>query len=227
MSGYETLINLIHREAVRVISRMTRRTPAIVDSYDPKTHAAKFKLMPDSSGQPVITGWLPLHTHQTGNNYGWHMPPRINDHGWLEFHEDDREGATWVGGMFNDKFKPLPTQPGELQYQTVWGHVMYFKQDGTITFKNGTKSNADAQGTSKQSTIVLDASGNVSVTANNNVNVTASSSGTITFKAQKIVHDGSVYLGGADASNPASMKGTTDAEGNADISNLATKVFVK
>lgn len=51
--------------------------------------------------------------------------------------------------------------------------------------------------------------------------------GKVTITADTIVLEGDVKLGGADADKPASMKGTIDTGGNADISNLATKVFVK
>ncbi len=51
--------------------------------------------------------------------------------------------------------------------------------------------------------------------------------GKATITAQTIVLDGVVKLGGADADTPASMKGTIDTNGDADVSNLATRVFVK
>ena len=51
--------------------------------------------------------------------------------------------------------------------------------------------------------------------------------GKVTITAETIVLDGVVKLGGEDADKPAAMKGTIDTGGNADISNLATKVLVK
>lgn len=51
--------------------------------------------------------------------------------------------------------------------------------------------------------------------------------GKVVITADKIILEGLVLLGGADADKPASMKGTIDTGGNADISNLATKVLVK
>lgn len=38
---------------------------------------------------------------------------------------------------------------------------------------------------------------------------------------------GKIKLGGADAAKPASMEGTLDSAGHAEVSNLATKVLVK
>lgn len=223
MGWNEALLNVVRREVLRVMHRTTRRTPVIVDAYDPQTHAAKFRLMPDSVDSAVVTGWIPLHTIHTGNNYGFHAAPNIGDHGWLEFHEDDREGGTFTGATFNDKLKPLVTQAGELQYQTIWGHVLYFKQDGSLTIKNGTKqgSGGTAQnppsGTSQQSSLTLDNQGNLTI----------SCPGNVTISGGKIVLSGNVYLGGAGASKPAAMQGTVDSGGYSDVSNLATKVFVE
>jgi phage baseplate assembly protein V len=49
----------------------------------------------------------------------------------------------------------------------------------------------------------------------------------ITLKCAKIVLDGDVYLGGADADKPAAMQGSVDSGGDVETSNLSTKVFVK
>lgn len=172
MSEHEALLNLIHREVLRVLHRSTRRTPVVVDGYDPKTHAAKFKLMPDSvSGDPVITGWIPLQTQQTGNNFGWHMPPNIGDHGWLEFHDDDREAGTFVHASFNDKFQPVDTvKAGEWFYKHKNGASIYYKDDGSVnlTDKAGNFVNMDGTGTvtindKNGNKLVLDSSGNVQV----------------------------------------------------------------
>jgi len=278
MSSHEWLINIIHREISRYVSRATRRTPAMVDSYDAKTYAAKYKLLPESgdnmqaggdtgeganqNDSAVITGWIPLGTPKTGpmqqsgssgagqqangssQTYGWHMPPEVGEFGWLEFHEDDREAATFVASNYHDKWKPMETQPGEWQYVTKYGHTIYFKNDGSVTIKNGNKKaqstgqagSSDTQD-SKQSTINIDTDGNVTVTAHQTATITFNAKnivgnadnneGKITFNAQKIVHNGNVYLGGEDAHRPAALLGTTDSAGHANTSNLATKVWAK
>ena len=58
-------------------------------------------------------------------------------------------------------------------------------------------------------------------------NAIAVEDGKITVTADKIVLAGLVYLGGADASKPAAMQGSTDTAGYAEVGNLATQVFVK
>jgi phage baseplate assembly protein V len=51
--------------------------------------------------------------------------------------------------------------------------------------------------------------------------------GEATIKADKIVLDGTVYLGGPDADKAAGMLGSLDTAAQALVSALATKVFVK
>jgi len=137
MSGFQALANYIHGESMRVQHRASTRTPVVVDSFDPQTFAVKLKLMPDSIDpqKPVLTGWIPLHTLQTGNQFGWYSPPNINDHGWLEFHDDDREAATFSQAVFNDVLKPIGTvQAGELNYIHSTLSSMYFNQNGQVIF---------------------------------------------------------------------------------------------
>jgi phage baseplate assembly protein gpV len=150
MSEHEAFSNFVHREVLRVLHRQTRRTPVVVDSYDPATHAVKVRLMPDSvdDNDPVVTGWISLHPLQTGNQFGWHMPPNIGDPGWVEFHEDDREAGQFVSATFNDKFPPVSVEGGEWLYKNKWGALINFKKDGsvTVTDKSGSTIISDGNG---------------------------------------------------------------------------------
>lgn len=190
------------------------------------------------------------------------MPPEIGEQGWLEFHDDDREAATWSHSSYNDNAKPVKTQAGEWQYISPWGHVIYHKQDGSLTIKSGNQQQSQNQQTgtgsqgsskqpAKQATIFIDNKSNVTITltgtdgdntmgtltvnapgdivhnAKGNVTVTAGQNKTISFTAQKIVHNGLVYLGGSDATKQVAFHGTIDTHGAASVANLATKVFAK
>jgi Type VI secretion system/phage-baseplate injector OB domain len=181
MSATEDFLNLIHREIMATMDRMTRRQPGIVDSYDPETHAVKLKLMPDSGPgeEPVITGWIPLHTMQTGNGAGWHSPPNIGDPGWIEFHEFDREGGTFQQATFNDQFPPDKTvQAGENKYiHPKTKTTIYFDNDGNITI---TGMSGGGQDNSKQ-TIVLKQDGSTSFTDKAGQSVIMNGTDTITI----------------------------------------------
>lgn len=74
-------------------------------------------------------------------------------------------------------------------------------------------------------TAIYDHAGNiVSIVA---ANLRIVHSAEIHLIAPSIVLEGTVKLGGPDAGTPASMQGTVDTGGFADVSNLATMVLVK
>ncbi|VTZ27570.1 conserved hypothetical protein [Methylocella tundrae] len=107
--------------------------------------------------------------------------------------------------------------------------------EGVILMQGGRSDRAHVLGlehpqyrpknTEQGGTVLYDANGQAISLIKKNLRIVGTD--TITLTAPKIVLDGMVYLGGADASLPASMKGTIDTAGDADISNLAQKVFVK
>lgn len=137
----EALRNMIHREALRVLDRRTRRVPCIVDAYNPSQHTVKVKLQPEGT----LTGWLQIETAQVGLQ----IAPSVGDPGWLEFHEADRRAAVFVGSNHNDLNQPpKQIQAGEFYYQNKAGSSIYFKADGSVTLtdKNGTVIQADGTG---------------------------------------------------------------------------------
>lgn len=207
MNYSEDLVNLIHAEVMRVLHRTTRRTPVKVSGYDKKTHAVKLKLMPESNDDqnPVETGWIPLHTFQTGEKSGFYSPPNINDHGWLEFSDDDREGGTFTHAAFNDKFPPDDTvEAGELKYvHPATQSQIYFSKDGTITIRGQNTSNANG-GNKKgsddnhQQTFVLKADGTTHVTDKNGQSFVMDGNQTITTRDKAgstvVQHNGAITL---------------------------------
>ncbi len=209
----EALVNLVHREVVRVLDGRTRETAGIVDSYDPVTHSVKMKLQPED----ILTGWMPLRQAQAGNGVGSHMAPSIGDHMSAAFHEDEREAGTVSGAFFNDISKPVSVEAGEWRYISPNGKAeFYFKKDGSFEVKD--KSGASYK---------ADGNGVVTVTDKGGNKITLDGSSTITLHAATIVLDGTVKLGGADASLEVSARGTTDSSGDAETGNFLTKVFGK
>lgn len=51
--------------------------------------------------------------------------------------------------------------------------------------------------------------------------------GEVRIKADKIVLEGNCYIGGEDGAKPASREGTIDTDGDAEVANFATKVWLK
>jgi len=137
----EGLRDFIHNEVQRFLDRRMRRTPCIVTGYRGDLHAVKVELQPSGTG----TGWIQIETDQIGNL----VAPNIGDPGWLEFHENDRRAAVFVGSNHNDLNPPSqPINAGERLTKTSFGSSIYFKNDGsvTVTDKAGTVIASDGQG---------------------------------------------------------------------------------
>jgi hypothetical protein len=168
----EGLRNIIHQEVQRFLDRRTRRMPCIVDGYHGDLHAVKVKLQPSGT----LSGWIQIETAQVGLQ----IAPNIGDPGWLDFHEDDRRAAVFVGSNHNDSFPPSQRiAAGELFYKNKSGSTLFFKQDGSIKATDSAGASILLNGgavtaTDKaNSTIVLDGAGNAAVTAQTTVSVSA------------------------------------------------------
>jgi hypothetical protein len=168
----EGLRNIIHSEVQRVLDRRARRMPCIVDGYRGDLHAVKVILQPTGT----LTGWISIETNQIGLV----IAPSVGDPGWIDFHENDRRAAVFVGSNHND-LNPVPKQihAGEWYYQNKVGQSLYFKADGSITatddegalvrLLNGTFTVSDKSGT----TVSGDGNGTAAVSASVEINVTA------------------------------------------------------
>jgi phage baseplate assembly protein gpV len=155
MSGIEGLNDRVHSEAQRVLDRRMRRTPCVVTAYRGDLHAVKVNILPSQTG----TNWISIETGQIGEV----IAPNIGDPGWLDFHEDDRRAAVFVGACHNDQHPvPQAINAGERLVKTSFGSSAYFKNDGSITF-------TDKAGT----VIATDGTGNATVTATTAVTVKA------------------------------------------------------
>lgn len=151
----EGLNDRVHHEAQRVLDRRMRRTPCIVTAYRGDIHAVKVMILPAQTN----TNWLSVETTQIGEV----IAPNIGDPGWLDFHEDDRRAAVFVGSTHNDQHPvPQAINAGERLVKTSFGSSAYYKNDGSITF------------TDKAGTIIeADGTGNATVTATTAVTVKA------------------------------------------------------
>lgn len=137
-------------------------------------------------------------------------------------------GVAFVVG--DRRYRLMKMKGGEVALHDDQGQWAYFRRNGVLVkAPNGNsitlqidEAQQPSNGKSGQQSFGQDAT---------KIPISAASividKGTVTINAGKIVLNGACYLGGADASLAAAMKGTLDTAGNADESNLATKVFVK
>ena len=138
-------------------------------------------------------------------NYGFSSVPPEGGEGMLLEIGGSADNAHVVGLEHKD-FRPTKRKSGESILYDNQGQEIYISQKGIAI--SGGNNKLPLTITIGDSTVTI-------------------AKDSISLKASKIILDGTVYLGGTDASRPAAMQGTIDTAGNADVGNLSQKVFVK
>jgi len=114
----------------------------IVTSYNPKTHAAKVKVMPqDDSASPLVSGWLPICTPSLGNGWGLVAPPAIGEQVLIVCDSGDRNHGVILGSVFSKQSLPPDpdgsggTQSSEFSLVHQSGSFLKFTNDGRVTLE--------------------------------------------------------------------------------------------
>ena len=178
-----SITNLIKREIARWHLTQPREMVGLIDSWDPKEHAAKVKILTelDENGDPKITGWMRVRTNSAGGS-SLCIGPKIGDQCTFTHHEGDPEAGIITGFLHNDEDRPPPVAAGEFIFQQPdGGGSIHIDAAGVATIKGKGGSST-----------VHDASGNVTHTDG--------SGGVIRQSG------GKVYLGSASASNAVMLQ---------------------
>lgn len=128
----EELLNIIRREALRAVRRIAQPRVGIVTSYNPATHAAKVKYMPEENE----SGWLPIKSMAVGNDFGVAFAPNIGDQVQVSFQEGDGETGSIIGRTFHDQARPPKVEAGEMVFKHKSGGTIKFNKDGSIDIDN-------------------------------------------------------------------------------------------
>lgn len=126
----------VRKETERVVRDMISQPRcAIVTSWDPATHSAKFMLQPEN----VPTAWVHVGVQGGGDGFGTAVAPHIGQQAMLIAQEGDSESwhvQTW---LHSDADKPMNLQAGEWRHQTQGGTFLFFDKDDKVTLqhKNG------------------------------------------------------------------------------------------
>lgn len=163
--NYDAVLNIVHREVMRVLGASPRRIACTVDGYNPADHTVRVITQPDGT----LSGWIQIQALQIGMM----VAPNVNDPGWLEFHEGDGDAPVFVGSSHNDlNAPPTQIQEGEFFYKNAKGQTFYFKNDGSTMLTDGAGASSKMLDgaitlTDKaNTTISTDGTGNASVKAN-------------------------------------------------------------
>lgn len=127
----QELMNLVRREAMRVMRNHTRPRVGIVTAYNPKTHMVKVKLQPKGNE----TSWIPVSAHHMGNGFGVMVAPKIGDQVEVGFQGGDSHTPRVVGRFHSDQDKPPQIEAGEVLVKHESGAGIYINKDGDIILK--------------------------------------------------------------------------------------------
>lgn len=127
------VLNAVRREVGRVLSRLALPKCGTVTAYDPATHSAKVLLHPEE----VETGWLPIRSPWSGNDWGMFAPPTPGDEVEVQFQEGGKQAGYVALRAFGDRFRPLPVPSGEFWLVHKSGGFLKFTNDGKFLV-NGT-----------------------------------------------------------------------------------------
>ena len=104
------LLNIIRREALRVLGTRATVQAATVSSYDPANHAAKVLYQPENTE----SGWLPVGSLGVGNGFGVYFAPNVGDQVMVHFLNGQREAGVIGPRLYSDADRPLNVPAGEL-----------------------------------------------------------------------------------------------------------------
>lgn len=175
----EDLLNIIRREAERIVSAMTSQPRiGLVSSYDPDKHSVKVKFQPED----IESGWIPIQTLGIGNGFGVASAPKLQDQVKVSFQEGNGDTGMVVGRIFSKKDRPPKLEEGEtaIRHEKL-GSTIKLDKDGKISLA---QDNGPA--------INLDKDGHITLTQASGAVVTVKKDGTIYHKpaSGKFVHLG-------------------------------------
>lgn len=111
-----------------------------VTSYDPDNYAVVVLLRPED----ITTGWLPLVSSWSGNNWGMFAPPSIGDLVEVQFVDGSLEAGFACQRFYTDQNRPLNVPSGEFWLVHKSGSLLKFHNDGTVELHAATAINSSA-----------------------------------------------------------------------------------
>ena len=131
MIEIEHLLNIVRREAHRVVAQWARPRVGLVSAYDPEKHAVRVRLQPED----VETGWIPITEGHIGNGYGIAIGPNIGDQLEVQFQGSDPETARILGRLYSNEDRPPRVEAGEVLIRHQSGSRIFIDKNGVITIE--------------------------------------------------------------------------------------------
>lgn len=225
--GISKLTNLMRREASRRDS-IAKSQPqfATISSYDPDNYAVKVILQPEE----IETEWMELPTQHIGNGWGVMFAPEIEDQVIIAFQDGDRDAPYVVARVFSDEQKPPRLEAGELLVMHKSKGYLMFDKDNRVTVKHekehvvtldeNTVTMKHADGHSFEM-----AKDTVTTKHKDGSGLVFEGGGVVSIKAEKILLDGEVTLGGRNKQRAVILSQDVDTAGNANMPSQSRVYF--
>jgi phage gp45-like len=126
----EVTKNEASKQAVKYLSSST----GTITSIDKNKYMAKVMLEPLG----YETGWLPISSIYTGNEFGWFALPAIGTEVTVEFEMGNPNCGKVMLSNFNNTDCPIPMEPGEVKLLHESGSFLIFHNDGSIEISANT-----------------------------------------------------------------------------------------
>jgi phage baseplate assembly protein V len=128
----DKLLNLVRREAHRVVNQWSRPRVGLVSAYDPDRHAVRVRLQPED----VESGWIPVTEQHVGNGFGIVMGPNIGDQFEVQFQGSDGETGRILGRLYSNEDRPPRVEAGEVMIRHQSGTRIFLDKNGVITIES-------------------------------------------------------------------------------------------
>lgn len=132
------LLHAMRSEAARLDRLAADPRMGIITSYDPKTHRAKAKYMPEDAMQDAVaeSGWLPIATPLVGSGFGVYSPPSPGEQVYI-IHLEHSQGGGIIVGRVNSQDAPPPEVPaGEIWMVHKSGTVLKLLNSGEMLMQH-------------------------------------------------------------------------------------------
>lgn len=128
----------MRRESWRQASLSSDPRQGVISGYDPDRYAVKVRIMPEAAFPELPsgsgeTGWIPLGTQWSGDQWGDFSPPNIGDQVHVNHQEAD-SGTGIVSHRIHDaQHRPLPVPSGERWIVHKSNSYMRLMNDQTVS----------------------------------------------------------------------------------------------
>lgn len=205
MMGVAFITNLIRREIDRALNARPVPQFGLVKSYDPDKYAVKVELQPEEA----MTEWMPLPVEHVGDGYGLLMAPEIDDLVLVGFTDGDRNAPFIMKRVHNDEQPPPKVEAGEMVLMHKSKGYVMFDKDNNVTVKQR-----------KGHSLVMTDDTMTVQHGEDGSGLVFEGGGVVSIKAQSILLDGEVVMGGREKKKAVVMDTDPDVAGNA---NMATQ----